>query len=296
MEHEELAILKLVSLCREEHSLHHPGLGGRREVAACIAGRCRLRWATMSEREKAPFLHMVLGMGVKKPTVPGKKTLVSGGKLVKPPMVGKKMLVSSEDVKSKKKKKYQPRFSGFLVFSKEIRRTVLEEMRAAGGLEDNQKNKVIMKEVGRRWTLLPAQVKAQYSSQAESLKREAETLGVKVEAKDASREDTGIAGSYRRTAGKFSGYLIFCNESKRNVMLELKSAGKLEDNLDGWEKCDHPAVLRELGRRWGLLTSQVIILHLLNSLIIIQNLACTGCLGVTSFTGEGSVQCTGRYP
>ena len=156
MDQEELAILKLVSLCREDHSHHHPGLGGRREVAACIAGRCRLRWATMSEREKAPFLHMVLGMGVKKPSVPGKMTLVSWGKLVQPPMLGKKTLVS------KKKKKYQPRFSGFLVFSKEIKRTVLEEMKAAGGLEDNQGNKVIMKEVGRRWTLLPAEVKAQY--------------------------------------------------------------------------------------------------------------------------------------
>ena len=32
MDQDELALLKMISLCREDHSLHHPGLGGRKEV------------------------------------------------------------------------------------------------------------------------------------------------------------------------------------------------------------------------------------------------------------------------
>ena len=160
MDQDELAILKLISLCREDHSLYHPGLGDRREVAACISSRCRERWATMSKREKSPFIKMVSVGRVEKLTVP------------------KNILVTGETLKSKRRKKFTPRFSGYLVFSKENRDKVMEELQAEGQLGGNCIQKM-MREVERRWALLSLEEKAEYSSRARGLKEE-HTL-VKVE-------------------------------------------------------------------------------------------------------------------
>ena len=121
---DELAIQKLISLCREDHSLHHPGLGGRREVAACIASRCKERWVNMSNREKAPFINMVSVGMVEKCLVP------------------ENILVSGDALKTKMRKKLTPQF-GSVDFKYENEDILKEEMYLPPVSKDDVKTEAI---------------------------------------------------------------------------------------------------------------------------------------------------------
>ena len=238
MKQDELAILKLISLCRKDHSLHHPGLVGRREVDTCIASRCRERWATMSNREKAPFIHVVSVGRTEKSKVP------------------KNILVSGEALKSKRRKKFTPRFSGYLVFSKENRRKVMDEMRAAGGL-GSACIQQMMREVGRRWALLTPEEKDEYNSKARGLKREAAVVKVEESVEKAAKiaaakvvEKILVPNEVEHSKRKktISGYLVFCRENMSKVVEELANSGENLSTSD---------IQKEVGRRWAVLPSKV---------------------------------------
>ena len=247
MEQEELAILKLVSLCREDHSLHHPGLGGRKEVAACIAGRSRARWATMSEREKAPFLDMVSGSRVSKPMASGKKILMSGGKIVKAEEI-LKLFAPGKKEKSIRKKR---RFSGYLIYRKEMIGEVKAELHGAYVPGDHPARKLMI-EVGRRWALLPPEAKARYQSLAEGFKREAKLAKEEVKEVTAAGKETfsGEAVKLKRKKKNLSGFMIFSRENKNMVLQELLAHAQ-------GETLSNSIILKEVGKRWDILPTQV---------------------------------------
>ena len=195
--------------------------------------------------------------------------------------VPKNILVSGETLKSKRRKNFTPRFSGYLVFSKENRDKVMEELQAAGQLRGNCIQKM-MREVGRRWALLSLEEKAEYSSRAGRLKEEVELVKVEeisentavdlkshplVQTKDKPHnckqsvekltvpKNSLVSGetlkSKRRKkfTPQFSGYLVFSKENRGKVMEEMRAAGDLGGNCI-------QKMMREVGRRWALLSPE----------------------------------------
>ena len=226
--------------------LHQPGLGGRKEVAACIAGRSRARWATMTEREKAPFLDMVSGGRVSKPMASGKNILMSGGNVKDGAM--HTIFAPGKKEKSIKKKR---RISGYLVYRKEIYGELRVELHGSLLPGDHPERKM-MSEVGRRWALLPLEVKARYQSLAESSEWEAKLAKEEVkEVTTAGKEVfSGEAVKSKRKKKNLSGYMIFSRENKNMVLQELLAHAK-------GEKLSNSQILKEVGRRWDILPTQV---------------------------------------
>ena len=119
-------------------------------MAACIAGRSRARWAIMSEREKAPFLDMVSGSSVSKPMASGKKILVSGGKIVEAEEIQKKIASGKKEKLIKKDR----RFSGYLVYRKEVIGEVKAELHGTYVPGDHPARKIMI-EAGSRYIHTP---------------------------------------------------------------------------------------------------------------------------------------------